>query len=217
MRRCRSLLALSSFGLIFVACGDGDGGENGGLSFAGMCDQGSTLMCKKASECGSTTPQAECIAESKAMFCAGGEEQFCGVGLTVQASKVAACLDTLETLTCLQLSERPTACTAEVLCGSSSGSPPTAAQGEACQARESSFECNPKASICYAAGTVSSCPSGGLCLGDSNGMNCAARCTATRPRRCVAAAAPVPTPGRTSPTRTCRPRGRRRRWTGCVS
>jgi hypothetical protein len=164
-----------------VGCllGCGGGGKSGGdLSFDDMCDQGATAMCEQASKCGSPQPKAECIAQGKALFCAGGEEQFCGVGMTVQPSKAAACLDALDALTCLTLSDRPTACTAEVLCASSSGSPPQTPQGTACKALESRFTCDPKASLCYAAGDSSSCASNALCVGDSKGMTCAAPCEA---------------------------------------
>jgi hypothetical protein len=158
--------------------GCGGGGKGGGdLSFADMCDQGAAAMCKKASACGSNQSNAECIAQGKAQFCAGGQEQFCGVGMTVDPGKAAACLDTLDTLTCLTLSERPTACTAEMLCASS-GSNPETPQGIACRSLQSSYTCDPKASLCYAAGDSSSCTGQALCVGDSKGMTCAARCKA---------------------------------------
>jgi hypothetical protein len=37
--------------------------------------------------------------------------------------------------------------------------------------------CDDSALLCYAAGSNSTCPSGGLCLGDASGMSCVSRCT----------------------------------------
>jgi hypothetical protein len=171
-----AILMIGLCGVYLVGCGGSDGSS--ALSFEDMCDQGSSVMCEKASGCGSTQPKADCIAQGKAQSCPGGQEQFCGVGLTVQSSKASACLDALGALTCSALDTVPTACTPEVLCTSSSqGGPATnTPQGEACHGG-SANECDAKASVCFAAGTSSSCPDKALCVGDSKGMNCAAPCT----------------------------------------
>ena len=177
MRSKTAILMIGLCGVYLVGCG-GSGGSSA-LSFEDMCDQGASVMCEKASGCGSTQPKVDCIAQGKTQNCAGGQEQFCGVGLTVQSSKASACLDALGALTCSALSTVPTACTPEVLCTSSSqGGPATnTPQGEACHAVGSTNECDANASVCFAAGTSSSCPDKALCVGNSKGMNCAARCT----------------------------------------
>jgi len=174
-----AILMIGLCGGCLVGCGSSGSGGSSNLSFADMCDQGASVMCEKASGCGSTQPKADCIAQGKAQNCAGGQEQFCGVGLTVQSSKASACLDALGALTCSALNTVPTACTPEVLCASSSeGGPATnPSPGEACHVLVSGYECDAKASVCFAAGTSSSCPDRALCVGDSKEMNCAARCT----------------------------------------
>jgi hypothetical protein len=135
-------------------------------------------MCEKASGCGSNQSNADCIAQGKAQNCAGGVVQYCGVGMTFQSGKASACLNALDALTCSGLSTMPDACSPEVLCGSQGGSTPETTPGEACHALTSDpNSCDPKASLCYAAGTVSSCPGKALCVGDSAAMACAARCT----------------------------------------
>ncbi len=156
-----------------VACGGGSGGD---LSFQDMCDQGAAAMCAKAKSCGSTQPAADCIAQGKAQNCAGGVEQYCGVGMTFQAGKATACLDALDALACDALDTIPSACTPEALCLSSSGSTPGTAQAEACHAPSSAGACDASASVCFAAGTSSSCTDRALCLGDGTGMTCAAAC-----------------------------------------
>ena len=172
MRKCFALLTVSWI----LGCGGGGGGD---LSFQEMCDKGAAAMCDNASRCGSTQAKADCIAQSKAQYCGSGVEQYCGVGMTFQSSKASACLDALDGLACMELDTIPSACTAEALCTSSSGSPPQTTPGEACHALTSDPDsCNPKASLCIAAGTVSSCPGKALCVGDSAGMTCAAPCTA---------------------------------------
>jgi len=62
---------------------------------------------------------------------------------------------------------------------SSSSGPPPSPPGEACHVRqtETPLACEASASLCYAAGTSSSCPNGALCVGDSKGMSCAPLCT----------------------------------------
>ncbi len=162
-----------------VGCGDGsDGGGGGGgdLSFQDMCDQGAAKMCEKAQGCGSIQPTAECIAQGKAMNCLGGVEQFCGVGMTFQSSKVSACMAALDGLACADLNTVPAACTPETLCASQGGTPPITSPGEACTAVSDSSSCDARAALCYAAGTSSSCANKALCVGDGTGMNCAATC-----------------------------------------
>jgi hypothetical protein len=167
------------FGLLawnVVACGGGgDDGGAGDLTFQELCDLGSARMCAQAASCGSTQAPADCIAEGKVQNCAGGVEQYCGVGKTFQSSKARACLQALEGLACAAMDTIPPACTPEVLC-SATGSTPAVTLGEACHAVGVSNSCDPKASLCYAAGTVSSCAGQGLCVGDSAGMTCAAPC-----------------------------------------
>lgn len=99
--------------------------------------------------------------------------------MTFQSSKASACLDALDALACTELDAMPTACAPEALCASQGGSTPVGTPGEACHALTSDpNSCDPKAALCYAAGTVSSCPGKALCVGDSAGMTCAAPCTA---------------------------------------
>ena len=173
MRRTAKFLILALWGTGLVGCGGSGGGD---LSFQDLCDQGATLMCERASSCGSSVAKADCIAQGKALNCPGGVEQYCGVGLTFQASKAPTCLDALKALTCTTLDTEPAACTPDVLCGSSGPSTPPQ-QGEACHVLDALYECSATASLCYGAGSVSSCPSRALCVGDSKGLYCASACT----------------------------------------
>jgi hypothetical protein len=175
MRNGSTLLMAGILGLGLAGCGGGEGS----LSFQDMCDQGAAAMCGKASSCGSSQSKADCIAQAKAQNCVGGVEQYCGVGMTFQSSKASACLDALEALTCTELDTMPTACGPEALCGSQGGSTPVGTPGEACHALSGDpNSCDPKASLCYAAGKSSSCPGKAACVGDITGMTCAAPCTA---------------------------------------
>jgi hypothetical protein len=138
-------------------------------------------MCKKASSCGSMETTADCVAQAKALYCPGGVDQYCGGGMTFQPSKASACLDALDALACAAMATIPTPCTPEVLCTSPGGSTPTPASGETCHAvipgRTDTDNCDPKASLCFAAGKPSSCANKALCVGDGTGMTCAAPCT----------------------------------------
>jgi hypothetical protein len=169
------LLMISFCGAWLVACGDGDGGP----SFGEMCDRGVTKLCEQINACGTSYPMSTCIAEMKAQNCANGPEQFCGAGSTYQPSKASACLAALNSARCELVEGPPAECSPEVVCSSSSGGDPIPgqAQGEACSILEPGYECDPKASTCYGAGKSSSCAAGGLCIGDSTGVFCAAHCT----------------------------------------
>lgn len=174
MRNTLRMLGLC--GAWLAAC-DGGGGA-GDLSFQDMCEQGVVKMCALISTCSSPVP--DCVAELKALNCAGGPEQFCGVGSTFESSKAPACLATLDALGCEALREQPAACTPESLCSSSphTGDASTPSTGQACSVLGDPEACAPEASVCYAAGTASSCPGRGLCAGDASGMTCATHCTA---------------------------------------
>jgi hypothetical protein len=169
MRSKSKLLMISLCGAYLVGCDGSSSGGGSSISFEDLCNQGSSLMCEKASSCGYTGSKADCIAQGKALNCSGGPERYCGAGLTYQSSKAPACLDALNALTCSTLdASMPAACAPEVMCTSSSqgGEPTGTFRGEACQAVGVSNSCDPNASVCFAAGTASSCPNGALCVGD---------------------------------------------------
>lgn len=185
------LLLIGLYGACLAACGgggDGVGGTGGfgggagggGPSFEEMCDQGATKLCEQINACGTSYPMSTCVAEMKAMNCANGPEQFCGAGTTYQPSKASACLDALNSAGCELVDAPPAACSPTLLCSSSPGGDPIPgpSQGEACEILDRDYECAAKASTCYGAGEASSCAAGGLCIGDSKGVFCAARCSA---------------------------------------
>ncbi len=178
------LLMIGFCGAWLVACGgDGGGGKDGSsagsISFQDLCDLAAKKICDEINVCDSPVSKPDCIAQIKAANCPSGPEQYCGATGTYQASKAPACLDAINASGCELLESQPAECSPEVMCSSSSGGGSTTAppSGAACKVLESTYECDPKASLCYAAGSSSSCAGEALCVGDINGLFCAARCT----------------------------------------
>lgn len=136
MRTLFASYAIGTLLLGLVACDRTDldqsgaahanGGSGPGMSgsshppFQTVCIQGVTLRCQKAAACGLAQAKADCIAQDAVRFCAGGVEQYCGVGSMFEFSKAAVCLNVIEALTCSQLDTLPAACSPEVLCSSKS-------------------------------------------------------------------------------------------------